>query len=43
MVMVMVVTDMDKFQAILNDPTTEALKKKHKVLEPITISMPVEV
>ncbi len=42
-VLVMEVTDMDKFQAILNDPSTEALKKKHTVLEPITVSMPVEV
>ncbi|MBD0849266.1 hypothetical protein [Maribacter arenosus] len=42
-VLVMEVTDMDKFQAILNDPSTEALKKKHTVLEPITVSMPVKV
>jgi len=37
----MEVTDMDKFKAILNDPSTEALKKKHTVLEPITVSMQV--
>ena len=42
-VLVMEVTDMDKFQAILNDPSTEALKKKHTALEPITVSMPVKV
>ena len=42
-VLVMEVTDMDKFQAILNDPSTDALKAKHTVLEPITVSMPVEV
>ncbi|MGB5667373.1 MAG: hypothetical protein WBM53_11025 [Maribacter sp.] len=42
-VLVMEVTDMDKFQAILNDPSTNALKTKHTVLEPITVSMPVEV
>jgi len=36
------VTDMDKFEAILNDPSTDALKKKHTVLDPITVSMPVE-
>lgn len=42
-VLVMEVTDMDKFQAILNDPSTNALKTKHTVLDPITVSMPVEV
>ncbi|WP_273567349.1 hypothetical protein [Maribacter halichondriae] len=42
-VLVMEVTDMDKFKTILNDPATEPLKAKHKVLEPITVSMPVEV
>ena len=42
-VLVMEVTDMNKFQAILNDPSTNALKTKHTVLEPITVSMPVEV
>ena len=41
-VLVMDVTDMDKFKAILNDPTTEALKNKHTVLDPITVSMQVE-
>jgi hypothetical protein len=42
-VLVMQVTDMDKFKAILNDPSTNALKAKHTVLEPITVSMPVAV
>lgn len=40
-VLVMELTDMDKFKAILNDPSTEALKKKHTVMEPITVSMQV--
>ena len=40
-VLVMEVTDMDKFTAILNNPFTEVLKKKHTVLEPITVSMQV--
>lgn len=41
-VMIIEVTDMDKFQAILNDSSTDALKTKHTVLDPITVSMPVE-
>lgn len=39
-VLVMEVTDMEKFEAILNDPSTEVLKNKHTVLDPITVSMP---
>ncbi len=42
-VLIMEVTDMEKFEAILNDPSTNALKTKHTVLEPITVSVPVEV
>lgn len=42
-VLVMEVTDMEKFGAILNDPSIKPLKDKHTVLEPITVSMPVEV
>lgn len=42
-VMVIEVTDMEKFEAILNDPALKALKDKHTVLEPITVSVPVEV
>ena len=42
-VLIMEVTDMDKFGAILNDPSLKALKDKHTVLEPITVSMPVDV
>lgn len=41
--LVMEVTDMEKFQAIMNDPNTKELKNKHTVLEPITISMPVDI
>lgn len=41
--LVMEVTDMEKFQAIMTDPNTQALKDKHTVLEPITISMQVEI
>ena len=42
-VLVVEVTDMQKFEAILNDPSLKALKNKHTVLEPITVSMPVKV
>lgn len=42
-VLVMEVTDMNKFKAILNDPATDVLKNKHTVLDPITVSMPVEL
>jgi hypothetical protein len=41
-VLVIEVTDMDKFQAILKNPSTESLKKKHTVKDPITVSVPVE-
>ncbi len=41
-VLVMEITDMDKFKAILNDPSTEDLKTKHTVLDPITVSILVE-
>ncbi len=41
-VLVMEITDMDKFKAILNDPSTEVLKAKHTVLDPITVSMQVD-
>ncbi|RXJ50610.1 hypothetical protein [Gelidibacter gilvus] len=42
-VMLIEVTDMEKFKAILNDPSLKALKDKHTVLETITVSMPIEV
>ncbi|MCX7550507.1 hypothetical protein [Xanthomarina sp. F2636L] len=41
--MIIEVTDMDKFHAILKDPSTETFKNKHTVLDPITLSMPVKV
>lgn len=41
--LVMEVTDMEKLQAILNDPKNKALKNKHTVLEPVIISMPVNI
>jgi len=37
------VTDMGKFEAILKDPSNVAIKAKHTVLEPITISMQVQL
>ena len=43
MVLIIEVTDMEKFEGILNNPSLKALKDKHTVLEPITVSMPVEV
>ncbi|WP_339895296.1 hypothetical protein [uncultured Algibacter sp.] len=42
-VLVIEVTDMQKFEAILNDPSNKALKDKHTVLEPIKVSVPVAV
>ena len=42
-VLIIEVTDMQKFEAILNDPSNKALKDKHTVLEPITVSVPAEV
>ena len=35
------VTDMEKFQSILNDPAIDALKAKHTVIAPITVSIQV--
>ena len=42
-VLVMEVTDMDKLAAIINDPANQELKDKHTVIEPIHLSMEVEV
>ena len=42
-VLVVNVTDMDKMQAVFTDPNTDEAKKRHTVIEPITVSMPVEV
>ena len=42
-ILVMEVTDMEKFGAIMNDPKTQDAKDRHTVLEPITISMQVDL
>lgn len=41
--LVIEVTDMEKFESILKDPSNTAIKAKHTVLEPITISMQVQI
>ncbi|MEO8665306.1 MAG: hypothetical protein ABI462_07405 [Ignavibacteria bacterium] len=40
-ILVIEVTDMYKFGAILNDPTNADIKAKHTVLEPIIVSKEV--
>lgn len=42
-VIVMEVTDMDKLQEIMKDPTNDQVKARHTVLEPIIMSMPVKL
>lgn len=42
-VMVIEVTNMEKFGTILNDPNLQEIKDRHTVLEPIIISMPVDI
>ncbi|HET7118204.1 MAG TPA: hypothetical protein VFI29_17030 [Hanamia sp.] len=42
-VLVLEVTDMKKFKAMLEDPDSIETQKKHTVLRPITVSMPVDV
>jgi hypothetical protein len=42
-ILVMEVTDMEKLGAILSDPKTQQAKDKHTVLEPITMSMQVDL
>ena len=42
-VLVVDVTNMEKLGAIMNDPKNDAIKAKHTVLEPIIISMPVDL
>ena len=37
------VTDMEKMQALLTDPKADDAKKRHTVIEPVIVSMPVEV
>lgn len=42
-VLVVEVTDMDKLAAIIQDPQNDAVKARHTVLDPIIISMPVDL
>ncbi len=42
-VLIMEVTDMEMLGAILNDPKIQETKDRHTVLEPIIMSMPVEL
>lgn len=42
-VMVVEVTDMEKLAAIINDPNNQPVKVRHTVLEPILISMQVDL
>ncbi len=42
-VMVAEVTDMELLGSIINDPKNDALKAMHTVLEPIIISLPVDL
>lgn len=42
-VLVMEVTDLDLLGAIINDPKNQGIKDLHTVLEPITISLQVDL
>ncbi len=42
-VIVIEVTDLEKLGAIINDPENQDVKNKHTVLEPIVMSMQVEI
>jgi hypothetical protein len=42
-VMVVEVTDMEKLGEIINDPKNQAIKDRHTVLEPIIMSMSVDL
>jgi len=42
-IVVFEVNDLEKLESIIKDPRNQAIKKKHTVLEPITMSMPVEI
>ena len=42
-VLVLEVTDMEKLGAIINDPNNQGVKDKHTVLEPIIMSMQVDL
>jgi len=41
--LVLEVTDMEKLGAIINDPKNQDAKNRHTVLEPILLSMQVDV
>jgi hypothetical protein len=41
--LVVEVTDLEKLGAIINDPKNQEVKNRHTVLEPIIMSMPVDV
>jgi len=41
--LVIEVTDMEKLGAIINDPKNQSAKDLHTVLDPIILSMPVEL
>lgn len=41
--LVLEVNDMDKLREILNTPETKKLKEKHTVIDPVILSIPVEV
>jgi hypothetical protein len=41
--MVLQVTDIDKLADLVNDPKLQPFKEKHTVIEPITVSVEVEV
>lgn len=42
-VLVLEVTDLEKLAAIIHDPKNDEVKAKHTVLEPISMSMPVDL
>ena len=42
-VLVVEVTDMEKLGAIINDPKNQETKDRHTVLDPIIMSMPVDL
>lgn len=42
-VLVIEVTDMEKLKTIIQDPANDAVKARHTVLEPIIMSMPVDL
>ncbi len=42
-VLVVEVTDMEKLAAIIQDPQNDVTKARHTVLEPIIMSMPVDL